>query len=129
MAIRPIVKGDQLVYNYHGSYRTKPRIERQLYYKEEYGFQCKCVACVKDYPLELALPVKKGLVLNMAEIMRSDRCWEQAKLEKYVKDHCDYLQKNDKFYPCMQLNVVHRQIHVAYLRLLGRDAWEQKFRA
>lgn len=52
VVIWPIKKGEQLLGNYFdGSALTRTREERQKELMDNYGFECDCVACVKNYPV------------------------------------------------------------------------------
>jgi hypothetical protein len=45
IAMKPIKKGDQLFYNYHGENKNMPRDERRSTLKKHFGFDCNCALC------------------------------------------------------------------------------------
>lgn len=49
-AIWPIMAGEQVLDNYSFHCATVPLSVRQEQLKEQYHFQCRCIACVEDWP-------------------------------------------------------------------------------
>ncbi|XKL65692.1 hypothetical protein PGB90_009112 [Kerria lacca] len=55
-ALRPIMSGEEVFDNYGTSYLYVTLEERRSYLKENYFFECQCIACEENWPLLKNLP-------------------------------------------------------------------------
>lgn len=54
--LHPVPKGEEVAENYGYAFYLKPRPERRKELEARYWFQCRCVACEKNWPLLNKLP-------------------------------------------------------------------------
>jgi hypothetical protein len=55
-AIKTIAKGEMVNENYGPIYSLKPRKERRKVLKERYWFDCQCLPCIENWPLDKQIP-------------------------------------------------------------------------
>ena len=122
VVVRPIPEGGQLFLSYVRSFRQTPEELRQKFYQGHYGFQCRCVACVSHYPMvedlsqtEELPPLPDGPPINDLQLVG-----------RHVRELCDYMQRNDPFYPCRELEDAYSELGKMLPLLLQRDLWEMK---
>lgn len=105
MVNRPIEEGGQLFDNYGYHHCLEDRDQRKAGLKSQYMFNCRCEACLNDYPLFTNLETVDD---NFERFIKND----VAKLaalnvetaKNRFKEYCDYLDKNDHNYPCYEIS-------------------------
>lgn len=124
MVIRPIPKGGQLFDKYGKGFQDMSREQRQDYYSNQYGFECKCVACEEDYPMAKDLETRNGL----ETIERFDPQTMSKDPEAYLDKVFEYLQENDQLYPCTQMVDAQSEVTATLKLLLAERILEEEFR-
>ncbi len=66
-AAYPIKAGEEITLMYGENFLEKPKAERQLELKTTYFFDCRCVACVEDWPQQRSL-------MGMSDKYRCPKC-------------------------------------------------------
>lgn len=129
MVVRPIAKGGQLFDNYGQFYTETGRRERQEHLFSQYGFRCGCVACLDNYPAAKRLKCKKGCgtVTSLVDLITQANPCLEARLNRAEK-LAQFMQKNDQYYPCEQLNDADAELYGIYTDLVGEQVWEIKFK-
>lgn len=107
---RPIKAGEQLMVSYCFVYPSADRKHRRLALKN-YEFDCKCRACINNWPILDKLPQKD----DDFEIPPSHETLHDVKsLIKLFKKNCKYLEKIWKFDPCAETALLRsRNLHIA----------------
>lgn len=81
--------------------------------KTNYLFTCDCTACTNDYSSYENLPrenIENGITeLDTTKLMSGDACYATQRWNRF----CDYLNKHNDKYPCVQLNVVQSHLREA----------------
>lgn len=102
IVMRPISKGDQVLDNYGMSFQRDSRAERRSRSCSHYGFNCNCEACANDYPLRDNLKVYDIPHQTISERVID---YENAEaISKELRRVGEFLQQNDVYYPCQQLD-------------------------
>lgn len=129
VVVRPIKAGEQLfdTYVYGVTYATTSTQERQDYFWDNYAFRCSCDACKEDYPTARSLEFKKGLQMPrpLSEYIGKTKSMREVAVN-YLRFLCDYMQQNDKHFPCVQLYSAFYQFYWLNTLLLGERLWEDK---
>ena len=84
-AIKHIKKGDPIVDNYGFIYAVQKKQDRQQHIKEQYCFDCSCIACVNNWPLYQDLE-------NTTPTLKCRKCERPLANEKSACNNCN-LQK------------------------------------
>ena len=120
VVLRPIPEGGQLFLSYARSFRQTPEKLRQKFYKDHFGFQCRCVACVSHYPMVEDLP--RGLIRTpLPDVPNS-----LSQLVASAKMLCEYMQMNDQFYPCRELETASADLNEYHVVLFQKHLWEMQ---
>uniref|UniRef100_A0A336LV57 CSON001820 protein n=1 Tax=Culicoides sonorensis TaxID=179676 RepID=A0A336LV57_CULSO len=103
MVIRHIKPGDQLFDNYGADHLYHTRVERHMKLSS-YLFNCKCEACLKDYPKfeqlpSLTLPKFDQVYAGMDKILEYDKKWAIEYFQKSKK----FLRKFSENYPSYEI--------------------------
>lgn len=108
---RPTKAGEQLFVTYGPNVWADP-IDTRKKFLEAYGFECDCVACANDYPLEAGL-VRKDRSFVELELPATKNVVQDT-ISKFKK-YCKYINKNFTKAPSYEVNSLE-----AYIRsLLG----------
>lgn len=96
------------------------RQERQDFLKRNWYFDCHCDACENDYPMYQYIRNKELKLPFTADDVHKINAFDKPFIRKYVLTLYDYLQKNEKHYPCDELYVV-QSTYRSCLRILMTD--------
>jgi hypothetical protein len=105
MINRPLKAGAQLFDNYGFHHCLETIRERQNALKSQYVFECKCLACVDNYPLYPKLKSATNdfyqkIGMDFEKLLALD--YEVASTR--FKDYCKMIDKLDRFYPCYEVS-------------------------
>jgi len=99
--IRSVRAGDELSDNYGAVFAMQSRSERCAKLLPQYFFECKCTACVEDWPLFSALretgPKWRCSNCSAGLLVHSTKC-AQCGTDLNLADCVDQLRKSDKSY-------------------------------
>lgn len=98
VAMRPIVKNQQLFVCYRSNFFGTARNHRQDELLTSYRFKCSCEACSRNYPLLDNLPTNDSNFTAPSSPIASA---ESAKDE--FKANCEYIDKHSKLYPNFEI--------------------------
>lgn len=132
MVVRPIRKGEQLFDNYGPIFPLMAKKQRQVTLLNQYGFKCGCDACENDYPVVKRLKAAKGLedinTLNAGgSVANQTNTSLEGRLNRADK-LCQFLQKYDKTYPCLQVLEADWELYEIYSSLADEGQWEHRFK-
>jgi hypothetical protein len=96
--VRPIKAGEQLFMTYGFTFYTSVRSERLYGLEENNGFNCKCVACKKNYPLQrfLTRKVKRFIEPKYRSV-------DPLSAIQMIEKNCEFINKNYEHYPSYEL--------------------------
>lgn len=113
---RPIAKGEALGLGYIKVFWSTPKVERQRFYYAQYGFLCKCTACELNYPVKSQCWVQERFKpLQINRTMNPVEMW---------KAYSEYMQRNDRYFPCLQLYEVETKWDLQIIAILAAHLWE-----
>lgn len=102
---RPVASGEQLFDNYGFHHCLEDKQIRQKQLLGQYMFECQCEACNGNFPL---FPNLKSVEsrFDIANDIAELRLMNIKHAKKWFKDVCNYLSKNDKYYPCHEISAM-----------------------
>jgi hypothetical protein len=105
---RPIKAGGQLFDSYRQNFNLQPKIQRQQSLFKDYGFECDCEACIKDWPLNKDLKVISDDLLETAWEAHDELPFLNRNLAvERFKKYCHMISKYHKHYPSAELVIFH----------------------
>lgn len=125
LVVRKVVKpGEQLFYHYSQPFFTSDLKSRQTMLRQNFFFDCKCEACLKDYPIKEKLPLKisdprdKKKLEFFPRLVESLITYDFQDLNKVCEEIRGFLIENAKFYPCQELIDAELHLRDCYIHLL-----------
>ena len=92
--MRCIAKGEEITQKYRAHFSEQPREQRQSILRRIFHFQCRCVACVNDYPLGDVLPRTYS---EMTPLLLKNRTADSyvSEITEKIDNHCFLFQDSN----------------------------------
>lgn len=114
----PLKKGDTLFYNHIFNFEESSYDIRKLTAKKCYEYDCKCVACINQYPLYTGMKVYEKHILEIAKNqIENISSMDKKDLKESLKTNKKYI---DSFYSSRFPSQEIYMLHVANLQILSR---------
>lgn len=97
-AIVPIKKGEEITHCYTCNYATKTAEERRFLLCDQYGFICKCRACVENWPTLMEAVEQQMVAVLVCPKCRSEVAmndWTATSSETVKCQNCNYNLTHD----------------------------------
>lgn len=121
ITIKNVAAGEQITDNYVFNHNAVPKYRRAEVNLEKYGFECQCVACVKNYPVYSELPVP----MNVPEFQEFP-CLYFAKVRKTFNEVVAYIRKYGHHYPIQQLAFPESLLTLTFRFMMGNIPLEKR---
>ncbi|KAK4873924.1 hypothetical protein RN001_013284 [Aquatica leii] len=113
-ALRPIVKGEQLFDNYGYHHAVMKKEQRREHLHKQYFFECRCEACVENWPLYIELP-KRHFDIKVSEEEIESLRNGSTRLAKDIAMNLQNLAEGlEKLRPCKELADVQEILKQCY---------------
>ena len=120
--IRTVRAGDELSDNYGAVFAMQARSERRAKLLPQYFFECRCTACLEDWPLFSALrkagPKWRCSNCFSATLAGGTKC-VQCSSEMNLAEYVDRLRKSDKTYKDAFVKLLKCHVNEALPAFLG----------
>lgn len=99
VAVAPMKAGEQLFKSYGVEFISGPseRVRRALL-QQKFGYYCKCIACVEDFP-----PICDLEGVDESFTYDADDLLDYESAKEKLKMHCDYVNENFEKFPFKEL--------------------------
>ncbi|XP_050427844.1 SET and MYND domain-containing protein 4-like [Adelges cooleyi] len=108
-ALQPVAKGSQLLTDYGSNFMLRSKEERNKHLLEQYQFQCRCQACVENWPMYLSMDS-----MSLSESQSLDRDMKCLPAEMLEKFH----EITNKLLPHRKVKAQHMDFLFVFLNLL-----------
>uniref|UniRef100_A0A182MX98 SET domain-containing protein n=1 Tax=Anopheles dirus TaxID=7168 RepID=A0A182MX98_9DIPT len=119
VVLHPVRNGEQLFLCFRNDHTMQSRNERQKELWKTLGFECRCKACLHDYPTLTELGDDPETDLQESRMLLAILKQDTTKLFELVSEMRCYLNDHDQKYPTSRLCLTQIHYMLCLIRLYG----------
>jgi SET and MYND domain-containing protein 4 len=98
VCVKPIKAGDQLFKTYGEDFITETGFMRRRKLLWKFGYECECIACLKDFP-----QIDKLNSVDYKFVYETKGLMDHTTAKEKFKQHCKYINENFNNFPSKEL--------------------------